>query len=212
MAVVFLMSSPDPASGDPAAVAVAQTANLLPLPILSVFASTVSRLHAIVILARLKRKGILPGAISVIQPPCAAYDWVAISGLPPLTVGLSGRLSVAVTGRLGRALAVFEGWLGARLDAAGFDVVQRAAIEESMGENRIVLCIETGGEEALRIVLQVLEDNGAEKIFALEMETTPGAPRMICRSPSPCSFDTIAAQRQRGDDSRSWQWLAQQPA
>lgn len=140
---------------------------------LSVFASAFSRLHADLIIVRLKRAGIAPSLISVLHPlgsrPNSAECWLGGSA----KLHLSSGEEVAASGFL-RPLLDDEDHspvnsLDEKLEHLGLNHEQRLNLEETLLENRVTIAVESPETCELPTVLQVLQRAGAEKMFVAQL-------------------------------------------
>jgi hypothetical protein len=137
---------------------------------LVVFATALSRLHADLLIVRLRQAGISRTSISALYAPSSRPN----SGLCWLSgtarLALSSGEPVEVSGRLRVALG--HGPAGAghssllkRLADFGLTAKQSAELEESLLESHLVLAIEVHKEPALNSVFNVLQGLEAEKIM-----------------------------------------------
>jgi hypothetical protein len=140
-----------------------------------VFASSTSRLHADLVIVRLKRAGIPPSYISLIHPlascPNSAECWLGGSA----QLRLSSGEEIAASGFLRRLLedAGTSGTSPHSLDEnlanLGLAHERRLALEETLLENRVVIAVDVVDRLELPTILQTLHRSGAEKIFATEV-------------------------------------------
>ena len=139
---------------------------------LVVFATALSRLHADLLIVRLRQAGISPASVSVLYPPSSRPNsglcWLSGSARLALSTGAP----VEVSGRLRVALAHAEegaghGSLGERLRDFGLTRDQGADLEESLRESHLVLAVEVYEEASLNAVFQVLHGLQAEKMMAV---------------------------------------------
>ncbi len=137
---------------------------------LVVFATALSRLHADLLMVRLRQAGVAKSSLSAIYAagsrPNSGICW--LSGHARLR--LSSGEPVEVSGRLRIALGHRDhdsahGSLGNRLGEFGLTREQRADLEESLREGHLVLAVEIHGEALLTAVFQVLDGLAAEKIL-----------------------------------------------
>lgn len=149
---------------------------------LVVFASAFSRLHADLIVVRLKRAGISTAHLSVIHPlqccPNSTLCWLGGS----TQLRLSSGMNIAASGFLSEQLqtpadvatstATFTG----KLAQLGLTHEQSLILEETMLESRVAIAIEVEVKSELATILQVLQRAGAEKIFTARIEPF-GTPR-----------------------------------
>jgi hypothetical protein len=139
-----------------------------------VFASAFSRLHADLIIVRLKRAGIAPTLISLIHPlsscPNSAECWLGGSA----QLRLSSGEEIAASGFLRPLLDE------SRPDSAphSFDETlaslglahdHRVNLEETLLENRVAIAIDAVDKIELPTIFQTLQKSGAEKIFAANL-------------------------------------------
>jgi hypothetical protein len=141
---------------------------------LLVFASAFSRLHADLVIVRLKRAGIAPSLISLIHPlasrPNSAQCWLGGSAKLRLKSGEK----IAASGFLRPLL---EG-LGHAASANSFDEIlsnlglaheHRVSLEETLLENRVVIAIDAADKAELPTIFQTLQRAGAEKVFVADI-------------------------------------------
>jgi hypothetical protein len=141
---------------------------------LLVFASAFSRLHADLVIVRLKRAGIAPALISVLHPlnsrPNSAQCWLGGSAKLRLKSGEK----IASSGFL---RPLFDE-LGHDASAASFDEIltslglahdHRLSLEETLLENRVVIAIDATEKAELPTIFQTLQRSGAEKVFVADI-------------------------------------------
>jgi hypothetical protein len=141
---------------------------------LLVYATTESRLHADLVIVRLKQAGISMASISILHPqslrPNSALCWINGSAFLKLSSGES----VAITGSLSRPLSEdvgrdestpFAGHLG-RL---GLSREEALSLEESLLENRIVIAIEVTDEYELPAVYHTLRGLDVQKVDTADL-------------------------------------------
>lgn len=142
---------------------------------LLVFASAFSRLHADLVIVRLKRAGIAPASISLLHPigsrPNSAKCWLGGSAKLQLKSGEK----IGTSGFLRPLLEE----IGHDTNANSFDDVlttfglsheRRLSLEETLLENRVVIAIDaTDNKAELPTIFQTLQRSGAEKVFAAEI-------------------------------------------
>ena len=141
---------------------------------LLVFASAFSRLHADLVIVRLKRAGIAPTHISVLHPltsrPNSAECWLGGSAKLRLKSGEK----IAASGFLRPILED----LGHDATAASFDEIltslglahdHRLTLEETLLEDRVVIAIDATEKAEIPTIFQTLQRSGAEKIFAADL-------------------------------------------
>jgi hypothetical protein len=143
---------------------------------LVVFATAFSRLHADLMIVRLRRAGISAGSISALYPPASKPNsglcWLGGSARLPLSSGEAAEVS----GRLRISLAHAEEGAGhtslsARLGDLGLTRAQCSELEESLREHHLVLAIEIRGEARLTAVFQILQSLEAERIMPVSTHT-----------------------------------------
>jgi hypothetical protein len=151
-----------------------QPSNHTPMSRTLVFASAFSRLHADLIIVRLKRAGISPSLISVIHPlsscPNSAVCWLGGS----TQLRLKSGEKIATSGFL---RSLFENLHHAPIGASFDEVLSnvglphdhRVSLEETLLENRVAVAIDATDKVELPTIFQTLQRSGAEKIFALDI-------------------------------------------
>jgi hypothetical protein len=136
---------------------------------LLVYATTDSRLHADLVIVRLKRAGISTSLISILHPqslrPNSAACWIKGAALIPLPSGES----VSVSGSLSRPLnddleKNESGPFADRLRRMGLNQEQGGSLEESLLENRIVIAIEVHDEYELPAIYHTLRGMAVQKV------------------------------------------------
>jgi len=145
---------------------------------LLVFASAFSRLHADLLIVRLKRAGIAPALISVIHPlssrPNSALCWLGGS----LKIRVASGEKIAVSGFLQPLLERADQTPPATLDEKfadlGLSHEQRVSLEETLLENRVVVAIDVEEKVELPTMLQTLQRAGAEKVFTANLRDAAG--------------------------------------
>ena len=136
-----------------------------------IFATAVSRLHADLIIVRLKQAGVPTTKISVIHPisgmPNSAACWLEGSA----EVALSSGTTVAIAGSLTEKLAVHNGRttadLSKKLWKLGLNAEECGTIEETLLENRFVLTVDLAKGDMHSVVIDILRKVTAEKIIVL---------------------------------------------
>jgi hypothetical protein len=136
-----------------------------------IFATAVSRLHADLIIVRLKQAGVPTTQISVIHPitwiPNSAACWLEGSAQVALssgtTVSISGGLSEKLANHPGRTMAD----LSKKLRKLGLNAEEYGTVEETLLENRFVLTVDLAKGEMPRVVMDILRKVTAEKIIVL---------------------------------------------
>jgi hypothetical protein len=136
----------------------------------------VSRLHALIVVARLKRKGIAQHNISALGAPGEIPEGLA-QAVPPTSTGPGSTLhsvvgeSVQVVGPLQERLAMKGGrTLEDGLRAAGLSGAQVSSVLSSVDSGRVVLWIEARVRGDLTVALDVFAANGVEDVYALAGE------------------------------------------
>jgi hypothetical protein len=134
-----------------------------------VFASAESRLHADLLVVRLKQAGVALEAISLLYPsalqPNTARCWLSGSG----KFSLSDADEIAGSGRFGSP-EDFEGTgdtekLEKKLSRLGLAPEQRASIKEILCEGRIVIAIEAHNKDDLHAIFDTFGYVGVENSF-----------------------------------------------
>lgn len=143
---------------------------------LAVFASAFSRLHADLIIVRLKRAGIPTAHLSVIHPlhccPNSTLCWLGGSTQLRVSSGVNIAASGFLSGPLqtpanvATSAATFTG----KLAQLGLTHEQSSILEETMLENRVAIAIEVEEKPELATILQVLQRADAEKIFTCRLD------------------------------------------
>jgi hypothetical protein len=141
-----------------------------PARVASVVGVTVSRLHALVVIARLRRKGITSEMISAIAAPGAIPEGVLPDAKnfasPPLRV--AGGQPVEITGALReRFLADETESLEGGLQVVGAAAAQTSTIADAIRQGHVVLWIEVTQGDDLSVILDVFEANGVSEVLAL---------------------------------------------
>jgi hypothetical protein len=149
---------------------------------LLVYATTDSRLHADLVIVRLKRAGISMAAISILHPqslrPNSAVCWINGSAFLPLPSGEG----IAVSGSLSRPfnedLKKNESTpFSDRLCRMGLSREQGASLEDSLLENRIVIAIEVHDEYELPAIYHTLRGMAVQKVNLADIARHgPGIP------------------------------------
>lgn len=146
---------------------------------LLVYATTDSRLHADLVIVRLREAGISLSQISIFQPGAlrtnSALCWITGS----LTFPISSGASVSVAGRLGAALRECgrdaRAWfLADRLGEVGLSNRQCGNVEGSLEEGRIVVAIETADEFELPAIYHTLRGLEVEKVHLTRIGAKAG--------------------------------------
>jgi hypothetical protein len=138
----------------------------------SVIGVAVSRLHALIIVARLKRKGIAAIRISAVAAPGEIPDGIgprsfskeitgpALHSLLGETVEVVGALREQLEAQAGRTLEQ-------NLHGLGLSDGQVSALFGAVDAGRVVLWVEAADRVELGIALDVFELNGADEVYAL---------------------------------------------
>jgi hypothetical protein len=142
---------------------------------LLVYATAESRLHADLMVVRLKRAGIGTDRISVLHPqaarPNSALCWldgassVQISSGETASVSGHFRLSLESSHGTATASALVD-----RLRRLGLSRDQSSNIEESLLENRMVIAVEVTDEFELPSIFRTLRSLDAEKINTADLD------------------------------------------
>jgi hypothetical protein len=142
---------------------------------LLVYATAESRLHADLVVVRLKQAGIDTDLISVIHPaaarPNSALCWLnGMSSLPMTSGG-----STSVSGLFRYALSDVSrnngsSSLADRLSCLGLTHDQGMSIEESLMENRIIVLVEVHDEYDLPAIFHTFRGLAAEKVHTADLE------------------------------------------
>lgn len=144
---------------------------------LLVFASAFSRLHADLIIVRLKRAGIDPALISLLHPvssrPNSARCWLGGSAKLRLASGEK----IAVSGFLRPDFDELEHDAPSHsfddlLSHLGLSHEHRVSLEETLLENRVVIAVNAVDKSEIPTVIQTLQRAGGEKLIAAEVVTT----------------------------------------
>ena len=131
----------------------------------AVFAAASTRLHADLVIVRLKRAGIAPEKITAIYPqaqkPNSAKCWLAGHAKASLPYGES----VSVAGPLRRLLkGRAEGSLLAALKLAGLDAQDSRGFADRLGRGEIVVGVKVDSEEEVAIAWHTLREFEADAI------------------------------------------------
>ena len=147
---------------------------------LLVFASAFSRLHADLIIVRLKRAGIAPSLISIIHPlasrPNSALCWLGGS----LQLRVASGEKIGVSGFLqplldpDSATTTKPASLDEKLADLGLAHERRLTLEETLLENRVIVAIDAEEKAELPTMFQTLQRAGAEKIFTSHVQRVGG--------------------------------------
>jgi hypothetical protein len=132
---------------------------------LLVYATTESRLHADLVVVRLKRAGISTEAISILHPksrrPNSARCWLSGSVILPLSSGEN----ISVSGALSRALNKYPlSSFATRMGKLGIDHEQSESLENSLLEDRIVIAVEIQDEYELPAIYHTLRGLDVQKV------------------------------------------------
>ena len=138
------------------------------------YATLLSRLHADLLVVRLKHAGVDTTQISMIHPkdmqPNSTLCWVEGATRVPV---LSGE-SVVVAGPLRFALYqmhkhVISDSLAEHLQNLGLTKAQSMGVEERLAENRIVVTVELQHKRQLPAVLGAMDKVSAENVCTCEL-------------------------------------------
>jgi hypothetical protein len=149
---------------------------------LLVYATAESRLHADLIIVRLKRAGISTEQLSIFHPPAlrpnSARCWINGTTLLPISYLYSGQ-RVAVSGSLSRQFiailrknrfaSIVDGMM-----ALGLSHEQSVGLENSLLENRIVIAIGVLDEYELPAIYHTLRGLSVEKACAADVDHRSG--------------------------------------
>jgi hypothetical protein len=132
----------------------------------AVFASAVSRLHADLIVIRLKRAGISPDRISAVFPenqqPNCALCWLDGHS----TANREAGEAFTVAGPLHRLLSSHSASsLTKTFQSIGLSSDHAATCVESLAKGQILIAVQTEDEEQIAIGWHILRDLHAEGIF-----------------------------------------------
>jgi hypothetical protein len=133
---------------------------------LLVYATTESRLHADLVVVRLKRAGISTAMISILYPqtrrPNSVLCWISGTAVLPLSSGenvsVAGSLSRALNGKNSAPSFV------SRMGKLGMDHEQCASLENSLLEDRIVIAVEIHDEYELPAIYHTLRGLDVQKV------------------------------------------------
>ena len=131
----------------------------------AIFANASSRLHADLIVTRLKRAGIACEQISVLYPtdtvPNSALCWLEGKSAP---TNYEGEM-VAVAGPMRKVLSFKnEGALIQSLSKIGLPGESAAAYAEHLSQGEIVIGVNTANEDEVAVVWDTLRDTRADSI------------------------------------------------
>ncbi len=149
---------------------------------LLVYATALSRLHADLLIVRLKQADVATSQISVIHPkasrPNSTRCWLNGSMRLPLSSGAM----VAVAGLLRLALlrsreAGTPDTLVNRLCALGLSPAQSHDMDERLLENRIIVAIEVPSEFELPAIFRAMHSVAAEDVHAVNLNRAPSDTR-----------------------------------
>ena len=134
-----------------------------------VFASAESRLHADILVVRLKQAGIATEAISLLYPGSAQPNSVLcwLNGVAKFSLP-SGE-EIASSGRFGWPDAsedlVDTESLAEKLAVHGLAPEQCSSVEEILSEGRIVIAVESQNKAEMRKIMETLRYVGVENVF-----------------------------------------------
>jgi hypothetical protein len=141
---------------------------------LLVYATAESRLHADLVVVRLKQAGIPTDLVSVIHPaggrPNSAFCW--LDGILPVPLSSGGTAFVSGLFRLsledaGRSQST---GLADRMSQLGLTHDQGMNIEESLLENRIIVLVEVHDEFELPPIFHTFRGLAAEKVHTADLD------------------------------------------
>jgi hypothetical protein len=142
---------------------------------LLVYATAESRLHADLVVVRLKQAGIDTDLISVFHPsgarPNSAFCWLDGTATVPLASGgttmISGlfRYSLAESSKSQATTGLAD-----RLHRLGLTHDQGMNIEESLLENRLLIMVEVHDEFDLPAIFHTFRGLAAEKVHTADLE------------------------------------------
>jgi hypothetical protein len=146
---------------------------------LLVYATAESRLHADLVIVRLKTAGISTDQLSLFYPPVlrpnSARCWVNGTALLPLTstqcISVSGSLSQVFKDvlRKNKFATLSDG-----MRSLGLSDKERTSLEESLRENRIIVAIHVLDEYELPAIYHTLRGLAVEKASVVDVYE-PGA-------------------------------------
>lgn len=144
---------------------------------LLVYATAESRLHADLVVVRLKHAGIDTDLISVIHPagarPNSAFCWLDGTSTVPLTSGGSTTISGLFRNSLSDVSKNPTSGLADRMSRLGLTHDQGMNIEESLLENRIIILVEVHDEFELPAIFHTFRGLAAEKVHTADLEHRP---------------------------------------
>jgi hypothetical protein len=160
---------------------------------LLVYAATDSRLHADVLIVRLKRAGIATEMISILHPAALPPDSSLCGIKGSVTFPLGTGEHAMVSGMLGLRLSAQERkWtrnpLVDGLRNLGMSVDQSLGIEESLLEDRIVVAVEVADETELPAIYHTLRGLVVEKV-----STAASAPAVLDSSSRSARYRRVYA-------------------
>jgi hypothetical protein len=144
-----------------------------------VFATAACRIHADILIARLKQAGIPMDLISAFyrpqMRPNSAICWLGGTARGAMSSGetmlVSGLLRFALGHHHGAGQPLAHG-----LNSLGLAPGQAMALEETVLKNHTVLCIQAEDDHGLAVILRTLEDNAAENVLFGVTESTRRVP------------------------------------
>jgi hypothetical protein len=142
-----------------------------------VFATATSRLHADIIVIRLKRAGVPVDLISALYLPHLRPNCVDSWLGGGATRSLSSGGAISISGLLRFTLGehhVRTETLARRLNRLGLVPAQSVAIEQSLLKSHVVLCVQADNPQDLSAVFRSLRSTRAEDVLVAETETTRG--------------------------------------
>jgi hypothetical protein len=141
---------------------------------LLVYATAESRLHADLVVVRLKQAGIDTDLISVIHPaggrPNSAFCWLDGTSPMPLSSGGTAFVSGLFRHSLEDAGRTRSAGLADRLNRLGLTHDRGMNIEESLLENRIIVLVEVHDEFELPPIFHTFRGLAAEKVHTADLE------------------------------------------
>jgi|GEM_PF-2877501 len=152
----------------------------------AIFANASSRLHADLIVIRLKRSGIACEQISLIYPtdlvPNSALCWIEGKSAP---ANYEGEM-VAVAGPMRKLLSVKnEGSLIQSLSKIGLPGENAAAFAEHLNQGEIVIGVNTANKDEVAVVWDTLRDTRADSIaVAVATKAIPTESKWFSRNRS----------------------------
>jgi hypothetical protein len=139
-----------------------------------VFASAESRLHADLVIVRLRKAGVPAAAISILYPralqPNSAICWLEGSCEFRLSTGAA----MSGAGFLAQVFCAREvgdpRQLAHALSSLGVNDDQSGRVEEILAENRIAVVVDLRSKDELPTILEVLQHCAADTVFVSDRE------------------------------------------